>query len=148
MGSNLSASQAIFVRCNVILPNGASVLVPIHENAKISELHRAAVLRASGVIRDFQHTVDATALKLGGRDAAYLWKDDSICEVVSDPENNTFILIPLEDSSCAPAGTQSPPQVSTSHMVTSNCTDTSRRILNVATCRALIKIAQPHPTIS
>lgn len=77
--------------------------VPISADAKIAELHRAAILRASGIIPRFQHTVDSTALKLGGRDAAYLWSDDSIRDVVHDPENNTFILVPSGETSATPA---------------------------------------------
>lgn len=134
LGSDVSTSQVGLVRCNVILPNGASVRVPIQESAKIVELHRAAILRASGIIRDFQHSVDTTALKLGGRDAAYLWKDDSICEVVGDPENNTFILTPLEEASCTSPNTQSPPQVRTFYPILLECTDICYRVLNTVIC--------------
>ena len=114
--SGTDKSQVGLVRCNVILPNGASVRVPVSEDAKVFELHRAAVLRAFGILRGLQYTVDSTALKLGGRDAAYLWKDDSICDVIDSPENNIFILTPSEEISGSPADAPSSQQVMSLHI--------------------------------
>lgn len=100
-----NAIQVDTVPCKVNLPNGKTALVPIPKNATVGELQQASVLRASGMIPNSQHTIENTTLRLGGRDAAYLWKDDLIYDVVDHPENYTFHLETLVETPIAAADT-------------------------------------------
>lgn len=112
--SNTATSQVGIVRCNVVLPNGKSVRVPISEDALLAELHQAAILRGSATSLDFSYTVEATALKLGGQDAAYLWDQDKISDVVDNAENHTFHLTALVRGASPPTQVHSQ-QVSRPH---------------------------------
>lgn len=109
--SSTSGSQTGIVRCNVVLPNGRSVRVPISEDAAVAELHQAAVIRGAATARDFPFTVESTVLKLGGKDAAYLWHEDKISDVVEDAGNHIFHLAALDGSDPSSAHMSSHNQV-------------------------------------
>lgn len=137
--STPSASIVGIVRCNVVLPNGKSVRVPISEDAVLAELHEAAILRGSATALDFPYTVESTALKLGGKDAAYLWDQDKVSDVVEDAENHTFHLTAL-------GGNASVNAQSTSHQV-SPPPHLSPQILIIKQPSNHLGLANPFPHI-
>lgn len=91
------------VRCNVFLPNGKKIRVPIAADAKFAELHQETILRGPATTIDSPYTVESAALKMGGEDAAYFWSQDKISEVIDDAGNQMLHIVNLlENDSSSP----------------------------------------------